>query len=62
MGVLLTFMFLGSMIGSLVLIPALANLLGLERSLRPAHAKPVAEAEPEAELDAASEPEPQHGT
>jgi len=66
MGVLLTFMFLGNMIGSLVLIPALAKLLGLERSLRPAHAKPVAEAEPEAEpeaeLDAASEPEPQHGT
>ncbi|MES2256993.1 MAG: MMPL family transporter [Pseudomonadota bacterium] len=31
MGVLLTFMFLGNMIGSLVLIPALARLLGLGR-------------------------------
>lgn len=38
MGVLLTFMFLGNMIGSLVLIPALARLLGLEQSIRKAGA------------------------
>ena len=39
MGILLTFMFLGNMIGSLVLIPALAQLLGLEQSVRPALAE-----------------------